>query len=45
VKVGGVAGEIATAVPNCENGGNARVLPWFGKVVLVSIAKHWGISL
>jgi hypothetical protein len=45
VKVGGVASEFATAVPNCENGGNAWVLISFGTAMLVSIAKHWGISL
>jgi hypothetical protein len=37
----GVASYFATAVPNCENGGNPRVLAAFAVEALVSIAKHW----
>jgi hypothetical protein len=45
VKVGGVASYFATAVPNCGNGGNLRIFDFFMGGALVSIAKHWGISL
>jgi hypothetical protein len=45
VKLGGVASDFATAVPNCENGGNGRFFGLARAEQLVSIAKHWGISL
>jgi hypothetical protein len=41
VKVGGVASEFATAVPNSKNGGNQGFLMDFAGSSLVAIAKHW----
>jgi hypothetical protein len=41
VKVGGVAMEIATAVPNQKNGGNLGFFGDFLSDDLVTIAKHW----
>jgi hypothetical protein len=43
--VRGLAGDFATSVPNCGNGGFLRFLRGLGWEVLVSIAKHWGFSL
>jgi hypothetical protein len=45
VKVGGVASDFATAVPNLKNGGILWFLRLSAVTTLGCIAKHWRNSL
>jgi hypothetical protein len=45
IGVRGLARYFARAVPNRANGGIPRFFAWGADRALVSIAKHWGISL